>query len=80
MTKTPRASEAILGSLHDAVAQDLLRRISSGEATPAEINAAIKFLQNNGIECVMEEGSVEEKLLKSLPVFNDEDSDDPLYN
>lgn len=68
-----RASEELLGMLHDVVAKDLLRRIQSGEANPAELNAAIKFLKDNGIESVNEEGSDINKLAFALPVFADED-------
>jgi len=70
---TKRASEAILGDLHDAVAQDLLRRVLSGEANPAELNAAIKFLQNNGIEAQATETNPLGQLAASLPTFDDED-------
>lgn len=70
---TKRASEDILGNLHDAVAQDLLRRVLSGEASPAELNAAIKFLANNGIEAVATETNPLGQLVKSLPTFDDED-------
>lgn len=68
-----RASEDILGSLHDAIANDLLRRVLSGEASPAELNAAIKFLQNNGIEAVPTEDNPLGKLMSSLPVFDDDE-------
>lgn len=68
-----RASEDILGSLHDAVANDLLRRVMSGEASPAELNAAIKFLQNNGIEAVATEENPLGKLVAALPTFDDEE-------
>jgi len=68
-----RASEDILGSLHDAVANDLLRRVMSGEANPAELNAAIKFLQNNGIEAVATEENPLGKLVAALPTFDDEE-------
>lgn len=74
MQKT-RASEELLGQLHQAVTEDLLRRISSGEATPAELNAAIKLLQNNGIEAVAAEESPLGKLVAALPTFDDEDSE-----
>lgn len=70
-----RASEELLGSLHDAVAKDLLARVKSGEATPAELNAAIKFLQNNGIEAMCEEDSPVHDLMKSLPIFSEEEED-----
>jgi hypothetical protein len=72
MTKK-RASEELLGSLHDAVANDLLRRVMSGEASPAELNAAIKFLQNNGIEAIATEDSPLAKLVASLPSFDDDE-------
>ena len=67
-----RASEDLLGQLHDAVAKTLLAKVTSGEASPAEINAAIKFLQNNGIKAIMEEGDDLNKLALALPKFDDE--------
>jgi hypothetical protein len=68
-----RASEDILGELHKLVAEDLTRRIASGEAGAAEINAAIKFLQNNGIEAKMTEDNPLGKLHAALPSFEDEE-------
>jgi hypothetical protein len=68
-----RASEEILGSLHDAIANDLLRRVQSGEASPAELNAAIKFLQNNGIEALTVVDSPLAKLVASLPSFEEDE-------
>jgi hypothetical protein len=77
----PRASEDILGALHDAVAQDLLRRVLGGEATPAELNAAIKFLQNNGIEAnIAGEDNPLAQLAASLPTFDDEIGEDGYVN
>lgn len=76
----PRASEELLGQLHDAVAKTLLAKVTSGEASPAEINAAIKFLQNNGIEAVVEEGDTMDKLVHALPTFDDEVIDDNYIN
>lgn len=67
------ASEELLGLLHDVVAQDLIKRLSSGEATAAEINAAIKFLKDNGIEAVATENSKLKDLSNSLPEFSDEE-------
>lgn len=72
MTKK-RASEDTLGMLHDAVANDLLKRVKSGEATPAELNAAIKFLQNNGIEAIATDDNPLGRLVASLPTFDDEE-------
>lgn len=43
-----------LNRLHQAIAEDLLTKVEGGQATPAEINAAITFLKNNGIQVDME--------------------------
>ena len=40
----------LLGDMHKSLAQELLARIKSGEATAAELAAAIKFLKDNGID------------------------------
>ena len=47
--KTLKANEDLLNGLHQIVAQDLIARISSGEATVQEISAAIKFLKDNDV-------------------------------
>ena len=73
-----KASVAVLDSLHKAVADSLLLKVTSGEASPAELNAAIKFLQNNGIEATMVPGSPLDKLANALPSFDDDH--DQLYN
>jgi hypothetical protein len=63
------ASKQILDSLHDAVAQDLLNKVQSGEASAAELTAAIKFLKDNGIEALPASGTPLGNLVDSLP-FN----------
>jgi carbamate kinase len=69
-----RATEELLGELHEAVASKLLEKVKSGEATPAEISAAIKFLQNNGIEAVIGKGETSlDKLAAALPTFDEDD-------
>lgn len=68
-----RASDDVLGSLHKMVAEELTRRIASGEASPADINAAIKFLQNNGIEAVATDDNPIGRLVASLPTFEDDE-------
>lgn len=70
------ATEKLLGLLHDAVAQDLITKVQSGEATAAELSAAIKFLKDNGIEALPTENSKLDRLSKSLPEFTD---DEPLH-
>lgn len=77
---TKRADENVLGTLHEAVAQDLLRRVQSGEASPAELNAAIKFLQNNHIEAIATEDNTLGKLQQSLPSFDDDLGEDEYIN
>lgn len=67
------ATEELLGLLHDAVAQDLLTKIQNGEATPAEISTAVKFLKDNNIEAIPTENNKLRDLANSLPDFNDEE-------
>jgi hypothetical protein len=69
-----RATEELLGSLHEAVANSLLTKVQSGEATPAEMSAAIRFLKDNNIEAVMGKGdSTLDRLAASLPTFDEDD-------
>ena len=64
----------VLSILHNAVAEDLLQKILGGEASAQELNAAIKFLKDNGIEALSVEDSPLANLAASLPDFdNDED-------
>ena len=64
--------EEILKSLFDAVADDLLTKIKSGEAKPADLAVAVKFLKDNNITCVPTDGNSLEELMKSMP-FTTED-------
>lgn len=73
MSVKNRAKDEMLGDLHIAVAEDLLARVRSGEASPQELAAAIKFLANNKIEVVTVEGSAIDRLVKALPEFDDDD-------
>ena len=59
--------EKILEQLHEEVAKDLLARVCSGQATAAEMTAAIKFLKDNGIDAALTKDSPLENLAKSLP-------------
>jgi hypothetical protein len=47
-----KTNEELLGRLFDAVVEDLLGKIKSGEAKPSEIASAIKLLADNGIQCL----------------------------
>lgn len=72
MSVKKRAKDEALGELHIAVANDLLAKIKSGDATPADLNAAIKFLANNHIEVNTAQGDPVDELANAFPVFDDE--------
>jgi len=42
------SKKELIDNLHDAVTQDLLLRVRSGEATASELSVAVKFLKDNG--------------------------------
>jgi len=54
--------------LHEAVTQELLLRVRSGEATASELSVAVKFLKDNGasLDAIMAESPMD-NLLKDLP-------------
>ena len=62
-----KAQKDILETLHGAVAKELLDRIRSGEARPADMANAIKFLKDNGIEGLPIEGSPLGNLVGQMP-------------
>ena len=64
MSKAPQAT---LETLHSQVAQELLQRITSGEASSADMSNAIKFLKDNGIEGLAVQDSPLGDLVNVLP-------------
>jgi len=62
-----KASFDLLDALHSAVAEELLGKVKSGEATAAEISVAVKFLKDNGVEALAVPNSPVGNLLNSLP-------------
>lgn len=79
------ATEELLGLLHEAVTDDLLRRFKEAkenpldpekQLTPQEIAQAIKFLKDNGIEALPEASNKLNNLAKEMPDFSGEE---PLY-
>ena len=62
-----KARKEILEELHGTVAVELLNRIRNGEARPADMANAIKFLKDNGIEGLPIEGSPLGNLVNSMP-------------
>jgi hypothetical protein len=59
----------VLSSLHDAVAQELLDRVLSGDATSADLNVAKGFLKDNGIDAGIDASEPMSELARTLP-FN----------
>lgn len=53
--------------LHLRLAEDLLRRVESGEASAAELNVARQFLKDNGIDSTPEANPAMRDLTRVLP-------------
>lgn len=66
-----RATEQTLSMLHELTAQALIEKIKSGEATSADLNAAIKFLKDNDISCVVSQNDPMKELIDELPVYDE---------
>lgn len=66
-----RLTEEILVDLLYETAQELLRRIRAGEASPQDISNAIKLLHNNGITVAVNNREVISGLLEDLPFESD---------
>ena len=64
MSKAPQET---LETLHSQVAQELLQRIISGEASSADMSNAIKFLKDNGVEGLPVQDSPLGNLAEILP-------------
>ena len=60
-----------MNRLHDLLAEELTNKISSGEATSAELSVARQFLKDNGIDGTVEQSDPLANLAKILP-FSDE--------
>lgn len=49
MSKTLKANEDLMNTLHQLVAKSLIERVQDIECTPQELSAAIKFLKDNEV-------------------------------
>ena len=65
------ATEDTLGELHELIAKGLIAKLKSGEATPADYNAAIKFLKDNDISCIGSQNDDMKELVDSLPDYDE---------
>ena len=74
---TSPASTSELGELHRLVAEELKRRIQVGEATTADLAAALKMLKDNNINAIPTNDNALGQLVKSmaatLPFTNEDD-------
>jgi len=61
-----------LNSLFDAVADELLTKIKTGEAKPADLAVAVKFLKDNNISCLPTDGNPLSELMNSMPFLNED--------
>lgn len=66
MPASDKAKE-VLAKLHDAVAEELLSRIEGGDATPADLSVAVKFLKDNDMSAALDKGTPVFNLAMALP-------------
>ncbi len=60
-------NEEVLGSIHEALAQELLNRIKDGEATPTDLNVARQLLKDNNITVTPAAGNPLLNIAEELP-------------
>lgn len=60
-------SKEVLKSLHRLLCEELVRRVQSGEASPADLNVARQMLKDNAIDQAALQGTPMLKLAQSLP-------------
>ena len=70
---TKRAGEELFDELHSLLTTELLARIKSGEASTADLRAAIDWLSKNDITGIAVEGSPLASLAGLIPELNFED-------
>lgn len=66
MSSDGKATTTELNALHALIARELARKIRAREATAADMGAAIKFLQNNGIQANVVPGSPLDELASAV--------------
>ena len=62
-----RATADILGDLHGIIAEEFIKRIREGKASPSDLNAARQFLKDNGISCDGPQSPRMNSLVDALP-------------
>ena len=62
-----------LSTLYEAVADELLAKIESGEAKPADLAVAVRFLKDNDITAIPVNDNALQQLMESMPFPSDKD-------
>ena len=62
-----------LNTLFDAVADELLTKIKTGEAKPADLAVAVRFLKDNDITAIPINDNALQQLIESMPFPSDKD-------
>ena len=52
----------LMNELHGALAQELLDRVKSGEATASDLSVVRQFLKDNGVDSIPKKGSALDQL------------------
>jgi hypothetical protein len=66
-------NKQILEAIHSALAQELLQKIQSGDATPSDLSVARQFLKDNGIDATPDASQPMLNLAKIMP-FDEEEA------
>lgn len=66
-------NKEILEQIHNALSQELLRKIQDGSATATELNVARQFLKDNGVDCAPEASQPMLNLARIMP-FDEEEA------
>ena len=62
-----------LNDLYDAVAEELLAKIQSGETKPADLAVAVRFLKDNDITALPVNDNALQQLMESMPFPSEKD-------
>lgn len=76
MSKHNKATENELSELHGELAKFFKMKLSSGDATAADLGQIRQFLKDNRIEATIEQDTNMGSLATLLPTFEDDDDFD----
>jgi len=61
----------VLAELHEALVEELLRRVRSGEASAGDLGVARQMLKDNAVDCIAVPESPLARLALSMPFDDD---------